>query len=149
MRSLRRDVPVLHAEQSLRDALRLVIDSGLPALPVVDSEERYVGVFGEREFLGALFPGYLKTLGYAGFVPDDLDDALEQRSTCLSERVADHINSEHVDLPPDGSNTSIAETFLHHRVLIVPVVEDRRVVGVVTRTEFFRQVAEKVLGGGG
>ena len=40
---------------------------------------------------------------------------------------------------------SVAEVFLHHRVLIVPVTEGGRVVGVVTRSAFFRALAERVL----
>jgi hypothetical protein len=28
----------------------------------VDERERLYGIFGEREFLGAVFPGYLKEL---------------------------------------------------------------------------------------
>jgi CBS domain-containing protein len=39
----------------------------------------------------------------------------------------------------------IAETFLHHRVLIIPVVRQRRVAGVITRADFFRRIAERVL----
>ena len=42
-----------------RRALELLLDSGLPALPVVDADERYAGIFGEREFITALFPGYV------------------------------------------------------------------------------------------
>ncbi|MEJ7826006.1 MAG: hypothetical protein WKF48_11280 [Solirubrobacteraceae bacterium] len=35
-----------------------------------------VGIFGEHEFVGALFPGYLTTLGYAGFIPRSLSQRL-------------------------------------------------------------------------
>ena len=37
------------------------------------------------------------------------------------------MNTEHVDVGPDFSDTQVAEIFLHHRVLIVPVVDDGRV----------------------
>ena len=37
------------------------------------------------------------------------------------------MNTEHVDVGPDYSDTQVAEIFLHHRVLIVPVVDDGRV----------------------
>lgn len=39
----------------------------------------------------------------------------------------------------------IAETFLHHRVLIVPVRGDGGVKGVITRSDFFRHLAERFL----
>lgn len=145
MHHLRRDVPILHVDDELGAALRAMLDSELPALPVVDGNERYCGVFGEREFIAALFPAYLGTLGYAGFVPDDLDEALEQRATCVHELIGSHLNREHVDLGPTASNASIAETFLHHRVLIVPVVDRGTVIGVVRRADFVRTLATRLL----
>jgi CBS domain-containing protein len=56
------------------------------------------------------------------------------------------MNTEHVDVGPDFADTQVAEIFLHHRVLIVPVVDDGRVLGVITRGDFFRAIAERFLG---
>ncbi len=70
---------------------------------------------------------------------------LEKRGECRLETVGKHMNSEHIDVPTDFSDVQVGETFLHHRVLIVPVTEDRRVVGVITRSEFFRALAERLL----
>ena len=42
------------------------------------------------------------------------------------------MNTEHIDVGADFSDAQVAEIFLHHRVLIVPVVDERRVVGVIT-----------------
>ncbi len=144
-RDLVRKAPLLSAEDNVGQAVELVLESGLPALPVVDSESRFAGIFGEREFMAALFPGYLKELKYAGFVPDSLDDAIEKRSGCRIEPVGDHMNTEHVDVGRDFSDAQLAETFLHHRVLIIPVVDAGRVAGVVTRSDFFRRLGERFL----
>jgi CBS domain-containing protein len=144
---LLRDAPLIHASDSVSDATRAVLDSGLPALPVVDDDERLVGIFGEREFLGAVFPGYLKELKYAGFVKRSLEDALEKRRECRTEPVSKYMNTEHIDVGGDYSDAEVAETFLHHRVLLVPVVDMGRVVGVVTRSDFFRSIADRFLAG--
>ncbi len=140
-----REAPLLAADQDVRSAVGALLDSGLPALPVVDPGGRPKGVFGEREFMEALFPGYVKQLGYAGFVGKRLEDALEKRSTCAAEPVGDHMFAEHVDVGGDFSDVQVAETFLHHRVLIVPVVEDGKVIGVITRADFFRSLAQRFL----
>jgi CBS domain-containing protein len=55
------------------------------------------------------------------------------------------MNTEHVEVSSDHSDLQVAEIFLHHRVLIVPVVDDGRVVGVISRRGFFRDVAERFL----
>jgi CBS domain-containing protein len=141
---LLRETPVVRADQIVAEAVQAVLDSGLPALPVVD-DDKLLGIFGEREFLGAVFPGYLKELKYAGFVKRSLEDALEKRSSCRSEPVRRYVNTEHVDVGKDYSDAEVAEIFLHHRVLILPVTEDGKVVGVITRSDFFRSVAERFL----
>lgn len=141
------EAPVIREDTSVADAVQQVVQSGLPALPVVDGRDRFAGLFGEREFMTALFPGYVGELTYAAFVPRTLDEALERRGACRAEPVSKHMNTEHVDVPPDFSDVQIAETFLHHRVLIVPVTDQGRITGVVTRSDFFRRLAERLLEG--
>ena len=122
-----------------------MIDSGLPGLPVTQHDGSYCGIFGEREFITAVFPGYLGELKHAGFVPRSLESALEKRAGCKLEPVSDWMNTEHVDVGPDFSDAQVAEIFLHHRVLLVPVVEDHHVLGVITRNDFFKALAERLL----
>jgi CBS-domain-containing membrane protein len=144
---LLRETPLLHTRDTVEKAVRELLATELPALPVVDDDERLRGIFGEREFFAALFPGYLKELKYAGFVPRSIEDALEKRATCRNEPVSQHMNTEHIDVGPDFSDAQVAEIFLHHRVLLVPVADDGHVTGVITRSDFFRALAERFLGG--
>ncbi len=143
-----RHTPVLAREDSIEEAVRGLAQSDLPALPVADAQGRFCGIFGEREFFGALFPGYLSELGYAGFVPRALESVLEKRAACRHDPVGDHMNTEHVDVGSDFSDVQVAETFLHHRVLILPVVDSGRVIGVIVRGDFFRALAERFLADG-
>ena len=136
---------VLHTTDTIESAVRTVLDSELPALPVVDENERYAGVFGEREFMTALFPGYLDQLKGAAFLRRSLDETLERRESCRTERVAQYMNTEHVEVKSGFADTQVAEIFLHHRVLIVPVVDEGRVAGVITRHDFFEYVAARFL----
>jgi len=143
--AVRREAPLLRRDDRVRDAVDAIVGADVPALPVVDAKGRLVGIFGEREFIGALFPGYLKQLGYAGFVPRSLDEALQKRADCAGDLVGKHMNSDHIDVGADFSDTQIAEVFLHHRVLIVPIVNDGVVTGIVTRQDFFRALARRFL----
>lgn len=140
-----RDAPLLYADDSIADVTPILLDSDLPALPVVDGDQRFAGIYGEREFLEAVFPGYVKQLRYAGFVSHSLDDALERNDACRQDPVSKHMNTEHVDVGPDHSDLQIAETFIHHRVLVIPVVDDGAVRGIVTRADFFAAVAKRFL----
>ena len=142
--SLVRDAPQVRPDDPVRHAIQAMTDSDLPAVPVVTEEGGLAGVFGEGEFMQALFPGYLGQLRSASFVRKSLDDALEKRG-CATDAVSEHMFTEHVEVPGDASDSQIAETFLHHKSLVLPVCADGAVIGVITRHDFFRSLAEKVL----
>jgi CBS domain-containing protein len=137
----RRRVPLLQADQDIASAAATVLEAGVPALPVVDASGHFTGVFGEREFIHAVFPGYFDALGSARFVPRSLDHTLEVGRK--DDPVSAHMTADHVEVGADPSDAELAETFLHHRVLIVPIVEEGRVTGIVTRSDFFRALAER------
>lgn len=139
----RRETPLLHKDDTIATAVASIVDADLPALPVVDGGQRLRGIFGEREFIAALFPGYLGELKYAGFVPRSLEAELEKRAGCAQDEIGPHMNTEHVDVDEEHSDFQVAEIFLHHRVLIVPIVAGGRVTGVITREEFFRALAAR------
>lgn len=144
---IQREVPLLRADQDVGSAVRQIIEAKIAALPVVDGSGKLVGIFGEREFITAAFPGYLRTLNYAAFVSHEVESSLELRSECREELVGDHMNTEHVDAPVDYSDAQIAEIFLHHRVLIVPIADGGQVHGVITRWDFFKAIADRLLEG--
>jgi CBS domain-containing protein len=135
--------PLLALEQPVAAAVRQVLEAQLPALAVVDDRGRYAGIFGEREFLSAAFPGYLKELRGTRYLRRALDEALEIRAEAASEPVRKHMTTDHVEVGADFSDVQMAEIFLHHRVLVVPVVVDGRVDGLITRSAFFRAIAAR------
>ena len=133
-----REQPLLRQEQSVREAVRALLDSGAPALPVVDEAGRPAGVFGEREFIRALFPGYVGELRSARFVPRAVEKQIEKRAGSRDEPVSEYMTTDAVAVGPDYSDIELAETFLHHRVSVVPVTDtEGGVRGFVTRTDFF------------
>ena len=140
-----REVPLLRKDMRVDAALEMLMGSGLPALPVVDERERYAGIFGEREFIAALFPGYVRELDDASFIPKSIEATFEKRAGCRAEPISEHMNTEHIDVSGDFADMQLAEIFLHHRVLIIPVTSDGTVQGVITRSEFFQELAQLFL----
>lgn len=144
-KSVIRKAPLVHSDDSVSQAAAKLIDTDLPALPVLNEDGSLLGIFGEREFITALFPGYLDTLKSAAFVSGSIEDVIDKRLECRMDPVSKYTNTEHIDAGPDHSDTQLAETFLHHRVLIIPIVEDGEVTGVVTRSEFFQGLVERFI----
>ena len=142
-KSVIRQVRLLRAGDHVGKAATALLEAGLPALPVVNDDGSLLGIFGEREFIAALFPGYLGELKSAAFVSGSIEDVIDKRLECRLDPVSKYANTEHIAAGPDHSDTQLAETFLHHRVLIIPIVDGSSVVGIVTRSEFFGGLVER------
>jgi CBS domain-containing protein len=139
-----REVDPLKVDDPVGTAARRVMEENLPALPVVEESGEFAGIFGEREFLTALFPGYVGELASAAMVPKNIDVTIDRREHCREEPVSKYMTTDHVVVEDEYSDTQLAETFLHHRVLIVPIATEGKVHAVVTRNDFFRALADKL-----
>jgi CBS domain-containing protein len=138
-----REVEPLDADELIGPAARRVIEAGLPGLPAVEKDGRFAGIFGEREFMAALFPGYVGELASAAMVSRSVDETIERRSDCAEQPIRRYLTTDHVLVEDDYSDTQLAELFLHHRVLIVPIATRGRVHAVVTRHDFFCALVER------
>ena len=79
VRSTLREIEPLSVTDTVATAIRRILDEGLPALPAVDEDGKFAGIFGEREFMRALFPGYMDTLKSAAMVSRSIDETIEQK----------------------------------------------------------------------
>ena len=140
-----REIEPLVSSEAVAAATKRVIDEGLPALPVVDEKGEFAGIFGEREFMAAFFPGYVGTLTSARMVSKSMDASIDRRLSCRDEPISEHLTTDHVLVEDDHSDTHVAELFLHHRVLIIPIATNGKVHALVTRNDFFKAIAAKVL----
>ena len=142
-KSIARPVDPLPADEPVITAVRRVVDSGLPALPAVEDDGSFAGIFGEREFMKALFPGYVGELGSAAMIKRSIDETIERRESCRQEPVRKHLTTDHVTVGEEYSDTQLVEIFLHHRVLVVPVESAGRITSVITRSDFFAELVAK------
>ena len=145
VRSVLQEIEPLSADGLVGTAARKVVETGLPGLPAVEPDGKFAGIFGEREFMAALFPGYVGELASSAMIKRSVDETIERRESCRLEQIRKYLTTDHVVVSDDYSDTQLAEIFLHHRVLIIPIATDGRIHAVVTRNDFFRALVEKLL----
>ena len=141
-----REIQPLSTGDTIAEAARRVIDDGLPALPAVDSSGNFAGIFGEREFMVALFPGYVRELASSAMIKRSIDEAIDRRESCRFEPIRKYLTTDHVTVEDEYSDTHLAELFLHHRVLVIPVTTAGKVHAVVTRNDFFAALVGRLEG---
>jgi CBS domain-containing protein len=143
VREILREVEPLPVDAEIGVASRRLLDSGLSGLPAVEEDGSFAGIFGEREFMAALFPGYVGELASAAMVRRSVDETIERRRQCAFEPIRRYLTTDHVLVDDDYSDLQLAEIFLHHRVLVVPIATAGRVHAVVPRRAFFELLVER------
>ena len=140
-----REVDPLNVDDTVGTAARRVVETGLPALPAVDDHGKFAGIFGEREFMAALFPGYFKELSSSAMISRSMDEAIDRRIECAEEPIRGYLTEDAVVVEDEYSDTQLAELFLHHRVLVIPIATQGRVHAVVTRQDFFHALVARFI----
>lgn len=128
-----RDVATIEASESCQEAVGRMVGRRIRHLPVVDRAGALVGILTERDLRHHLFePRVLKKIG-----------AVSVDSLLRAVRVEDVMSSPVVTAAPDDELEVAAHTMLEDKVGSLPVVEDGRVVGIITETDLRRISAPK------
>ncbi len=132
------DVPVLNPDLSLGDAVHRLIDSRFSGLPVVDKDDNVVGIVTEADAL--TFLEFLDVPTKYSFSDassyDEKIDLVRRKVRARSGKLVAHImNQTPVICNPGMPIDDLAELMIDKAVRLVPVVDNGKLVGVVTRRE--------------
>jgi len=138
-------------EDPLIGVQRLFADEMIHGAPVVDEQNRVLGVISTSDLLQAVtderdsaypVPGYFEdgVASFAGFADEDFREALGE------QRVADVMTRDIVSVSPGASIGEVARTLRHNRMHRVLVIEDDVLVGIITTFDLI-ELLEKDYGG--
>ena len=120
-----RDVVTLTPEHTLRDAIDLLRSKRIRHLPVVEAQ-RLVGIVTDRDVKRAT-PSVL-----AGVNRDEYDNTL------LTIKVSQLMTREPITVPRKSALKSAVEIFINRKVGALPVVDNDRLVGILTELDILR-----------
>lgn len=110
-------VVTIGKDARLTDAIRLLLRYHISGLPVVDTEQRLVGIISEHDIMNYAFSGDAGT-----------------------STVADAMSDTVTHFPPDADMIAIANCLAQNRLRRVPIVADGKVAGIVSRRDILREM---------
>jgi len=141
-----REVVTVTPDTQISEFCRLMQETGLAGVPVVDGEGRLVGIVSNRDVLANQMASTETEP-----VHTDIHELLGPRYVTLDEnsgpRIALWIDEimtrDPVTVTPDDPLESAADLIIRHRVHRLPVIDgpDRRVVGMISTFDFVRLAA--------
>ncbi|MCP4538153.1 MAG: CBS domain-containing protein [Chloroflexi bacterium] len=125
----------VRTDTNLKNALDLVRSNPFRHLPVLDENDKLVGIVTE------------KSLVYASPTPSTTLSVFEVDYILSRTKVGQVIQGEVVFVRPDLPIEEAARVMIDHRIGCLPVVEGEKLIGIISDTDIFRVFAEG-LGGG-
>jgi len=129
------DPLTITTDTSLKDALELIRSKPFRHLPVLDENDKLVGIVTE------------KSLVYAAPTPTTTLSVFEVDYILARTKVGQIIQGPVVTVGPDLPLEEAARVMVDHRIGCLPIVEDDKLIGIISDTDIFRVFVEG-LGGG-
>jgi CBS domain-containing protein len=120
------DVQTVAVDAALNEAALTLADAHVSGLPVVASDGRLVGVISTTDILAS---------------EEEVEDEAARVALFESTPVRDLMTPRPVTIGPGASVKEAAQLLLHADVHRLFVVEDDRIVGVISTTDIVRAVA--------
>jgi len=128
-----------------REAAKLLLKHKISGAPVVDEDNRIIGVVSEKDLFRALYPAYHDWYetphAYLDFKKLECETqaaAVKPIEECMSKRLL----TVTTDIPILQVGALMMATGIHR----VPVVEDGKLIGMVGRRDIFRAILRECLG---
>lgn len=139
-----RDVITIRKGSSIDEALRLMACHNISGLPVVDSEGYLQGIITESDLLlkGQIAMPDARAQKNSIFAPhpDGVQEAYRRSHETLVE---DAMTRKVLTFMEDSLASDIAREMIEHAVNRVPIVRDRKVVGIVSRRDIILALAKE------
>lgn len=133
-------VVTVTAETSVKGAAKLLAANGFTALPVLDCDDRLIGIVTEADLVRDRFP---RDARYRHLDRDELplldDEPVADRAP--ADTVGEVMTTPATAVAAGTDLVALVTVMLSERVRAIPIVDGDRVVGIVTRGDLVRLLA--------
>jgi CBS domain-containing protein len=145
-----KEVITTKPNESIKEVIKKLTDNSISGLPVVDDENRIVGIVSEKDILTALktefrtvslvFPSS-HALGMTfeeTTVNREINEALKELKNLKIEKI---MNEEVIVINPENTISEVLTLMVKNNINRIPVVKNEKLVGIVTRGDVLKGLA--------
>lgn len=136
-----KEVITVGPEDLVERVLKILNEKKISGLPVVDQENRVIGIVSEGDLLvrskDLRLPSYLQFL--SGIIYLESPERFEREiKKAVATKVKDIMTSKVITAHPNTSVTELATLMVEKQVNRLPITQDNRLVGIVSRADVIR-----------
>jgi len=137
-----RDLTSVTENTPLRDVAEILSWRGLSGVPVVNGSNEVIGFISEKDIITSLFPEQVKIENPDMIRMDNLSQLIKKLNTVGEALVQDYMNKNIICASEETPIADIAGIMLRKDIKRLPVLRDKRLVGVVDRSSLTRALIE-------
>jgi CBS domain-containing protein len=134
----------VHEGMTVKEALDLFIKKDLNSVLVIDIHEKLVGILSLQDIAAAIVPSEIRanpSLAEAMYKPYFFHEAAQ---SIESKSIKEFMRTTFICVSPKTNVMAVAADFFMNDLYIVPVCENDKLVGIVTRSDL-RQAFAKAM----
>lgn len=132
------DLVAIDQDTSVKEFIYILRKCGLSSLPVVDDDDRILGIISERDIIGAVLPGYHETLRGTPFAPNP-DELAQKLQSLEALTVAQFMTAKVTTVQEDEDDLYAANLMFRDHLKLMPVVNAQgRLSGLVRRIDLLK-----------
>jgi len=140
-----RKVHTVSTDTEVEELARLFVETGVSAMPVLDSSGTLQGIVTETDLVEQNKPLHIPTVisifDWVLYLESE-KDFREQVEKMTARKVGEICTREVVTCTPETPVAEIAALMVDHKAHLIPVVEAGKVVGVVARLDIIRSMGK-------
>jgi CBS domain-containing protein len=136
-----RDVVTVKPDDQVADAIRLLAEHDVSALPVIDDDENVVGVISEADLIHRPEIGTEKQRSWWLEAVTPASTLAGEFAKSHGRRVEEVMSTDVVSASEDTPLGEIATLLERHRIKRVPILRGGRLVGIVSRSNLIQALA--------
>lgn len=127
------NVVTVSPDASVQEVAEKLLDHGVSAVPVVDDQERLLGIVSEGDLIRRQESGTERQQSWWLRMLQNPNELAEEYVKSHGRSAGDVMTTDVISVAEDTPASEIAEILEKNRIKRVPVVHDGKVVGIVSR----------------
>jgi CBS domain-containing protein len=141
---LKPDQTLKEAVNLLRSARRDEERQGVKGLPVLDANQKLIGILSMQDILKAVYPSYMSMANLGNFTWDGMVESLARKAG--AESVAAHMSRELWTVQERDSMMECVDLMIKHNVKRLPVLDQSgKVIGMIYERDVFDAITSSML----
>lgn len=135
------DVVTVEPDEDVAEAIKLLAEYDVSALPVVDADDNLVGIISEADLVRRKEIGTEKrrTWWIEALIPASM--LAEEFAKSHGRRVSEVMSTDVVSATEETPLDEIATLLEKHRIKRIPILRDGKLVGIVSRSNLIQALA--------